>query len=147
MKKETKGPEHFRMTPQRAGILRLLDGNKTHPSAEDIYARLKRKFPGMSFATVYNTLQSLLERGSLIEVRIDSQRTRFDPGLKPHAHLLCTACGAIADLPAPPRLKPAGAPKGYKIHRFNVEFYGVCPDCGRKRAKKENGSCQKRKRR
>lgn len=147
MKKTAAKKNDFRLTPQRAAILRLLDGNKTHPSAENIYAKLRRKFPGMSFATVYNTLESLLARGELIEVRIDSARTRFDPGLKPHAHLLCTECGAIADLPAPPRLRPAGLPRGYKVHRFNLEFYGTCPRCGRAGGKKEAASCQKRSRR
>lgn len=144
MKKPKTGPAPYRMTPQRAAILDLLDGNRSHPSAEDIYARLKRKFPGMSFATVYNTLQSLLERGELIEVRIDSGRTRFDPGIKPHHHLLCVACGSITDLPERAPLRPAGLPKGFKVLRCNVEFYGVCPACGG--AKREERSCQKKKR-
>ncbi|OGR66191.1 MAG: hypothetical protein A2X31_05550 [Elusimicrobia bacterium GWB2_63_22] len=122
------------MTPQRAAILRLLDGNKRHPSAEDIYARIKRKFSGMSFATVYNTLQSLLSAGKLAEVRIDSKRSRFDPGLKPHSHLMCVHCGAILDLPLSRPPLPAGKPAGFRVLRCNVEFYGVCRDCGRKPA-------------
>ena len=122
------------MTPQRAAILRLLDGNKCHPSAEDIYGRIKRKFPGMSFATVYNTLQSLLSAGELAEVRIDSKRSRFDPGLKPHSHLLCVDCGAIFDSPLRRPPVPAGKPAGFRVLRCNVEFYGVCRDCGGKPA-------------
>lgn len=135
MKKPPAAPAtHFRMTPQRAAILRLLDGNKQHPSAEDIYSRIKRKFPGMSFATVYNTLQSLLSAGELAEIRIDSKRSRFDPGLKPHSHLMCVDCGAIFDLPLRRPPAPAGKPAGFRVLRCNVEFYGLCRDCGRKPA-------------
>ncbi|OGR66953.1 MAG: hypothetical protein A2081_00155 [Elusimicrobia bacterium GWC2_61_19] len=130
---KNKPPENpaFRMTPQRAEILRFLDGNKSHPSAEDIYARLKRKFPGMSFATVYNTLQTLISNGQLAEIKIDAARKRFDPGLTPHHHLLCVRCGLIADLPARRQAPPKGAPKGFKILICNVEYYGICPACGR----------------
>ncbi len=145
MKKAKADKPGFRMTPQRAGILRFLDGNRTHPSAEDIYARLRRKFPGMSFATVYNTLQSLLALGGLTEIKIDGARARFDPDTRPHSHLMCVSCGAIADLPAP-RLRPAGAPRGFKVLRCNVEFYGVCRACAPAKSKKEPKPCPKKKR-
>jgi Fur family peroxide stress response transcriptional regulator len=129
-----KKKKDFRMTPQRAEILRVLDGNKSHPSAEDVYRRIARKFPGVSFATVYNTLQSLLSAGELVEVRIDRSRSRFDPGLKPHAHLMCGACGAIFDLPLRRTPAPAGAPAGFVVRSCNVEFYGTCRACAKKEA-------------
>ena len=146
MKKTPKPLPDFRMTPQRAGILQFLEGNKAHPSAEDIYARLRRKFPGMSFATVYNTLQSLLALGGLTEIKIDGSRARFDPDCNPHSHLMCVSCGTIADIPAP-KLRPARAPKGFKVLRCNVEFYGICRTCAPGTAKKEKRSCQKKKHR
>lgn len=136
----------FRMTPQRAGILRLLDGNKSHPSAENIYRRIRRKFPGISFATVYNTLQSLLAAGELTEIRIDRSRSRFDPCTTTHAHLMCVKCGTIADVRAPRRTPvPAGRPAGFSVLRCNVEFYGICPACGKKAGGKERPKCQKKR--
>ncbi|OGR45545.1 MAG: hypothetical protein A2X35_04125 [Elusimicrobia bacterium GWA2_61_42] len=144
MKKATPVKPAFRMTPQRAGILSFLDGNKGHPSAEDVYARLKRKFPGMSFATVYNTLQSLISIGELAEVRIDRSRRRFDPGLNPHSHLMCVRCGHITDLPHRSPALPKGAPRGFKLLSCSVEFYGLCPLCGRA-VKKEKKICPKKK--
>ncbi|MHB0996974.1 MAG: Fur family transcriptional regulator [Elusimicrobiales bacterium] len=148
MKKIPKTAEkNFRMTPQRAEILRVLDGNKCHPSAEDVYRRIARRFPGVSFATVYNTLQSLLSAGELAEVRIDRSRSRFDPCADGHAHLLCTACGAIFDLPRQRPPSPRGAPAGFKVSRCNVEFYGLCRACGSKRAPgaKRRKICAKKK--
>jgi Fur family peroxide stress response transcriptional regulator len=128
-------PAALRLTPQRAEILRLLEGNKAHPSAEDIYARLRRKFPGVSFATVYNTLQALLARGELAEIKIDPARARFDPCTGRHAHLMCVKCGVIADVRVPPRPPvPGGKPRGFAVLHCTIEFYGVCPACGRKAA-------------
>ena len=145
MKKQQAARNAARMTPQRAEILRLLAGNKSHPSAEDIYARISRKFPGISFATVYNNLQRLLSEGDLLEIRIDRSRSRFDPGLAPHAHLLCTSCGAIYDLPLPRQPRPPRAPAGFRIERANVEFFGTCGPCARTHAhNKEKKSCAKR---
>lgn len=135
----------FRMTPQRAEILRVLEGNKSHPSAEQLHRRIARKFPGISVATVYNTLESLLGRGEIAEVRIDRSRSRFDPCTDGHAHLMCVKCGLIADLKAPPRPPvPAGKPAGFQILHFNLEFYGVCPACAKPAGRKENKSCQKK---
>ncbi|HAT71587.1 MAG TPA: transcriptional repressor [Elusimicrobia bacterium] len=144
MKRESRKTAAFRMTPQRAEILRFLDGNKSHPSAEDIYARLKRKFPGMSFATVYNTLQTLLARRQIAEIKIDPARKRFDPGLTPHSHLFCVRCCLITDLPAGRLAPPKNLPKGFKILSCNIEYYGICPACGRGGNKGEI-SCAKKK--
>ncbi len=144
MRTTTAPSAGFRLTPQRAEILRLLEGNTSHPSAEEIYRRVHRKFPGMSFATVYNTLQSLLGRGELLEIRIDPKRSRFDPFTPQHAHLMCVKCGAIADVRTPAELKPLGKPAGFKVLSCNVEFYGVCPACAGKTATKEAAKWQKR---
>lgn len=138
----------FRMTPQRAEILRVLEGNKSHPSAEQLHRRIARKFPGVSVATVYNTLESLLGRGEIAEVRIDRSRARFDPCTDSHAHLMCVKCGLIADMKAPPRPPcAAGKPAGFEILHYNLEFYGVCPACRKPAGRKENKSCTKKKKR
>jgi Fur family peroxide stress response transcriptional regulator len=141
MKNSKPVKKYKRMTPQRAEIIRLLQGNKTHPSAEEIYKQIAGRLPGLSFATVYNTLQALLKAGDIAEVKIDPSRRRFDPGTHHHGHLMCVHCGMIADLPpsAPPA--PEGAPRGFKVLRSVSDFYGVCADC----AKKEKISCQKKK--
>lgn len=135
----------FRMTPQRAEILRLLKGNRSHPSAEELYRRLLRKFPAVSFATVYNTLQSLLSMGELSRVGIDPLRARFDPCTVRHAHLMCAKCGRIADVSVPPRQPaPAGKPRGFKVLHCIIEFYGICPACGRKAGAKKAPPAKKR---
>ncbi|MDA8130993.1 MAG: transcriptional repressor [Elusimicrobia bacterium] len=147
MKKNAKDlPKGYRMTPQRAEILRILDGNTSHPTAEDIYSRVLKRLPGVSFATVYNTLQSLINIGELAEVRIERGRSRFDPGMTPHAHLMCVDCGRIADVKAPAKAPaPAGKPRGFRVLSCNIEFFGVCPACGKKAARKETKKCLKKR--
>lgn len=133
-----------RMTPQRAEILRLLEGNRAHPSAEEIYRKARRRLPSVSFATVYNNLQGLLSSGDLAEVRIDRARSRFDPCTASHAHAICVKCGAIADLRTKsPSL--SGRPAGFRLLRCNVEFFGICPACSKKAAKKGEKTCPKKR--
>ena len=79
----------LKLTPQRLAILEYLEGNKNHPSAEDIYKALKPRFPSMSFATVYNTLEILVKKGVIKELNIESSRKRFDPFTHPHHHFFC----------------------------------------------------------
>ena len=67
----------LKLTPQRLAILEYLENNRSHPSAEDIYNALKPRFPSMSFATVYNTMEVLVKKGLVKEISVESTRKRF----------------------------------------------------------------------
>ncbi len=115
-------------TPQRRAILETLLGDSSHPSAEAIYRRLRRK--GVSFATVYNTLETMVNHGDLDVLRVN-ETMRFDPNLDPHHHAVCDVCGRIFDVPL--RSNPrAQLPPGFERRRVAVEFRGVCKDCRRR---------------
>jgi Fur family peroxide stress response transcriptional regulator len=127
MKYRAKG---IKLTPQRLAILEYLDGNKSHPSAENIYKAVRRKFPMMSFATVYKTLETLRHKGDLLELTIDPLRRRYDPDTKPHHHLICITCKKIVDIEAElPVSIPDEAKEGFEVTGNHVEFYGICSDC------------------
>ncbi len=120
----------IKLTPQRIEILKFLDGNKNHPSAEDIFKFVSERFPTMSFATVYNTLEALKIKGEVSELIVDSCRKRYDPDTEHHNHLICTKCKKIIDIHKEYDLVIAnGQRKGFKITGNNVEFYGICPEC------------------
>jgi Fur family peroxide stress response transcriptional regulator len=124
----------LKLTPQRLAILGYLDGNTVHPSAEDIYRSVSRKYPTMSFATVYNTLDALKGRGRLIELAMDPGRRRFDPNAEPHSHLMCVRCRRIEDVHIDCVVElPDTSDKGYEVLGSSVEFYGICPACREKR--------------
>lgn len=122
----------LKITPQRLAILEYLENNRDHPSAEDIYNALKDRFPSMSFATVYNTLEVLMEKGLVKELGIDSSKKRFDTVVHTHHHFICKKCGRILDvernfeISIPPELKDCD------IVDFQVVFSGFCPNCKNK---------------
>ena len=120
----------MKLTPQRIAILGFLEGNRQHPSAEDIYRTVVKKFPTMSFATVYTTLSALRDRGNLLELTIDPGKKRYDPMTEKHNHLMCVSCKRIVDVPVIFSLDvPEGVKQGFDITGTHVEFYGLCPKC------------------
>ncbi len=123
----------FKLTPQRLAILEYLDGNRDHPAAEDIYHDVKKSFPTMSLATVYNTLEALKRRGEVVELTIDPERRHYDPNTEPHHHLICQRCKKIVDVHKEFRINiPPAQRQGFRITGNHIEFYGVCPECTRK---------------
>jgi Fur family peroxide stress response transcriptional regulator len=123
---------HYRMTPQRMAMVRLIASSEGHPSAAQLYARIKGQFPSMSLATVYKTLDLLKELGQVLEIdlRDDSHYDGNRP--QPHTHLICSKCNKIVDGEAdfdPSVIRKLERASGYKILRSQVSFYGLCPDC------------------
>lgn len=120
----------MKFTPQRMAILEYLEGNKSHPSASDIYKSIFNKFPTMSFATVYNTMETLKEKGVVVELSIDPDKKRFDPNTTPHHHLLCIRCKTIKDIFEKfPLVLPENEQYDFDIIGNHVDFYGICPQC------------------
>jgi len=127
----------FKLTPQRIAILDYLDGNKDHPSADEIYRAVSVKFPTMSFATVYNTLDALKRRGVLLEITIDPHKKRFDPDSEPHHHLICMRCKKVADVHCKFEITiPRGQRHGFEITANHIEFQGICEQCKEKSGEK-----------
>ncbi|MDA8084533.1 MAG: transcriptional repressor [Nitrospiraceae bacterium] len=120
----------IKLTPQRLAILGYLEGNKAHPSAEDIYNDLHAKYPTMSFATVYTTLATLRAKGCISELSIDPDKKRFDPNTSDHNHLICTSCKRVVDITVPFDLTlPEDSASDFMITGSHVEFFGICPEC------------------
>jgi len=127
---------HFRLTPQRVDLVRLIAASQGHPSALQLYAQMKDRFPTMSPATVYKTLALLKDIDQVLEIDLPDDR-HYDgnrPG--PHAHLICTQCSRIVDGDLELKLDPSKVRRlekasGYRIVRPQVTFYGLCPKCKR----------------
>jgi Fur family peroxide stress response transcriptional regulator len=130
-----KGMEKYRqlnikLTPQRLAILRYLDGNEEHPSAEHIYKSVQKEFPTMSFATVYNTLEALKNIGSVQELKIDPAKKRYDPNMTNHHHLICNKCKSIVDIHKDFKINlDDDLSAGFDILGNNIEFFGICEGC------------------
>lgn len=135
-KLRNEGVRRFKRTPQRLAIIDHLDGNTDHPSAEDVFRSVSKKNPSMSFATVYNTLNTLVQAGVVRELTIDPARKRYDPDTSDHHHLICTACKKLVDIPAEIAVEiPGGLSADFTVTGSHIEFYGVCAPCRRKKRK------------
>jgi Fur family peroxide stress response transcriptional regulator len=120
----------FKRTPQRLAILAYLDGNTSHPSAEEIFHAVVGKDRTLSFATVYNTLNTLSKAGALRELTIDPARKRYDPNTGAHHHIICVACKKVVDVPEEISIDlPEDVAQDFSILGNHVEFYGTCPKC------------------
>ena len=121
-----------RMTRQRMLILEELRGMCTHPTAEELYSRVRARMPHISLSTVYRNLELLAAANEVL--RLDSAGTirRFDGNTMPHRHILCMRCGKVADLP--PDCGPIPDHEsihvdGFTVTGVRVEFEGVCDEC------------------
>ena len=126
-KKFEKG---FKRTRQRMAVLSYLEGNTSHPSAEEIFHSLTDKEKGISFATVYNTLNTLAKSGDLRELTIDPTRKRYDPNTGAHHHIICVDCKKVVDVPEDISVDvPKSMAKKFSILGNHIEFYGRCTSC------------------
>ncbi len=127
----------FKRTPQRLAILDYLEGNTSHPSAEEVYRSVSRKYRSMSFATVYNTLNTLVDAGVVKDLNIDPSRRRYDPNTHPHHHLICMDCTVVVDVPDPISVEiPESIAGDYQVIGNHIEFYGYCSPCRKKKRPK-----------
>ena len=127
---KTYRDDGFRVTPQRMAIINYLRNNPVHPSARDIFDHVRGRFPSLSFATVYNTLQALKDRGMVLELTIDPKERRYDARLADHHHMICIKCRMIRDLHISFDLSLPEEKRGdFSIISNRVEFIGLCGRC------------------
>ena len=120
----------IKLTPQRLAIFNFLDGNKSHPSADDIFNAVKKEFPTMSFATVYNTMDALKSKGAIRELTVESGKKRYDPDCSQHHHLICVECKVVVDIFKEFNLTiSSDITKDFDITGTHIEFYGLCKRC------------------
>lgn len=122
----------WRMTAQRRAVAAALGGPNVHLTADEVLDRAREVVPETSRATVYNTLNELVEMGELGEVTPDGRSKRYDPNVdEPHHHLLCIECGTlkdIYDLPFDPAMAADGV-DGFEIDGVQIVFTGSCTSC------------------
>jgi Fur family peroxide stress response transcriptional regulator len=129
------------VTSQRALIYRELLCSQDHPSPEMLLERVKGKLPAISLATIYKTLDMLLELKLAFEIPAIGNHKRYDANMHPHHHLLCTSCGFVGDTDEDvffqislPKGIDGFLPKGY-----SVNVHGLCSRC-RNPSRKEKES-------
>jgi Fur family transcriptional regulator, peroxide stress response regulator len=130
----------MRVTPQRVAICELLMQSSEHPTAAMIYDELKPRFHSLSLATVYNTLDTLVSLGVVnVLGHAGDDKVHYDADTQPHVNLACISCSKIIDIPSEHVThldSEITTASGYKLLGARVLYYGLCPACQKKQAKR-----------
>lgn len=129
----------FRMTDQRRAVYDALMTQRDHPTAVEVFMRVKGRMPSISLATVYNCLETLTGCGLVKSVNHDREPSRYCPNLEEHAHFFCTICRTVADIPLRSKKQPHDiwdVPTEILIEQSEVAFRGLCPKCAKAAARR-----------
>jgi len=121
-----------RNTRQRIVILEELMKLKTHPTADELYDKVKRRLPKISLGTVYRNLEMLANEGKIKRLDMYGSAKRYDADMSDHSHMRCIKCDGVFDLPPLHCLKfnrTLNRVQGHKIMNYSITFYGVCSSC------------------
>lgn len=125
----------LRMTPQRVMLLRVLSRTRTHPTAAELYRRVRRHLPSVSHATVYRNLQELVRARLIATLERAGAAVQYDVNPDDHHHFVCTRCGRVSDIYlkgveyAIDKARSSGPPS--RIDRAELQLHGVCARCSR----------------
>lgn len=121
-----------RRSAQRERIWRIVADDKSHPTALQIYDRLRRESPNVSLGNVYRNLGILAEEGRLLRRAFKDGAERFDASTGDHCHFVCDRCGSVSDFDMPlDRALTARASRrsGHRVLGHTVQFHGICSGC------------------
>ncbi|HEY3255483.1 MAG TPA: transcriptional repressor [Polyangiaceae bacterium] len=128
MKRETLQAltEHgIQPSAQRVAVADYVLYTTEHPSADQVWAEVKRSFPMLSRATVYNTLNLFTEKGLLRELVLAEGKVVFDPKLDPHHHFLDEETGEIVDVPwSALDVRRVHSLSGFDVREYQVVMRG-----------------------
>lgn len=132
------GHNKNRMTVQRRVILEELQATRNHPTADELFQRVRGRLPNISLGTVYRNLDFLVKSHRARKIDGAGGQCRFDGDLDRHYHIRCMECGRVDDLTSVNAAlfdeAEVTAP-GYEVMGFRLEFEGLCPGCsGRHRS-------------
>ncbi|WP_276956937.1 Fur family transcriptional regulator [Allomeiothermus silvanus] len=119
-----------RNTRQREAIRQVLQESGRPLSTREVLEAAKEKVPGLGIATVYRTLNSLLEEKEISAVELPGETPRYEvAGKHHHHHFHCTVCGKVFEIENCPGDLERLAPPGFKAERHEIVLYGRCPEC------------------
>jgi Fur family peroxide stress response transcriptional regulator len=127
----------LRATPQREVVYSILLTKRDHPTADEVFARVKSELPTISLATVYNCLETLVQCDLVRAVNFERGPTRYCPNLQPHAHFHDEQSGRTHDIDMPPELLAkltALLPAGFNAKSIEITFRGAAVEKGNERS-------------
>lgn len=122
-----------RYTEQRAAVYRFLSGVTSHPNADQVFQEVRGQVPGISLATVYKSLETLVNCGLAAKLSYSDGSARYDAKMEPHYHARCVSCGDVSDVPGTLtdedlHLLSQGL-DGFSVLGYRLELTGFCMAC------------------
>lgn len=125
---------------QRVAVARYVLHTKDHPSADEVWTRVKKRFPHISRATVYNTLNLMVEEGLLNQLALAERCLVFDPNLEDHHHFIDDDTGEITDIPwEAVKVSNVSKLEGFDVTDYQVVMRGHRRQQAKKSKKKKRG--------
>ncbi len=126
--------QNLRMTPQRKVILEELRKVTSHPTADELYERVRKRLPKISLGTVYRNLDILSSAGIIKKLHLEESQMRFDGNTEPHNHIYCLSCGRVADVVSSLDRSSLiqNIETDFTVLGVNLILSGICPQCQKK---------------
>ena len=120
------------LTKQRQAVLQVIRESDKHLTANEVFEYARHLLPGISFATVYNSLRYLKREGLIGEVSFGNDAALYDRNLTRHDHAICRRCGMLVDLDLHipgGLLKEAARLSRFEAESIELTLHGLCPGC------------------
>jgi Fur family transcriptional regulator, peroxide stress response regulator len=120
-----------RNTKQLEVIWETIKNDTSHPTADQVYAKVRENLPNVSLGTVYRNLQKLVSDGKL-QVLTLGRSQHFDPLIEHHQHFICERCTRVYDVfvETEQEIAPTKLPhEGFTVTSHQLSFYGTCKHC------------------
>lgn len=122
---ETLRNHGIQPSAQRLAVAEYVLDTTAHPSADQVWSQVRERFPMISRATVYNTLNLFVEKGLLRQHALSEGRVVFDPNTEPHHHFIDESSGAILDVPwEAVDVRKVADLKGFDVREYQVVMRG-----------------------
>lgn len=117
-------------------ILAAVTERRWHPTAEQVFTKMKKDHPRIAMGTVYKHLNALAEGGQLHRITEPGSPDRYDR-TEQHDHMICVRCGSIADVCLPDMRGDIERSLGQSVLAYDLRIRYICPACAR--AESANG--------
>lgn len=122
-----------RFTEQRSAVFRHLACTDAHPTADEVFLAVRGDLPGISLATVYKSLETLVGCGLAVKLTYSDGSARYDGRTDPHHHARCQSCGTVMDIDGTLSDEELGLlrsrAEGFTVTGYRLELSGFCPSC------------------
>ena len=133
-----------RYTEQRAAVYRFLASTTSHPNADEVFQGVRTDVPGISLATVYKSLETLVNCGLAAKLTYSDGSARYDGRVDPHHHARCVSCGRVRDVGGHLRKEElrdlTRELDGFSVLGYRLELTGFCAACSPHVKTSESGS-------